>query len=391
MEDQFGGRTDDDLFYDDFEPVESEPVVTEDEPAPSPQPAAPAPIEDTQPAQAPTPSKPQPGLAKPSAPKGLASSRHAEKPPATTEPAPKPAAAPASAEAPAKAQEPPSSSSEPSAKSTAPPNAPTAPKEKPHRANAASAHLNNPARLQSGANPRQKLTEDELSVKMEKMKLLSAEKTRKFEKAEKDEKQHAEAYARGMEQARKRKVEAEERRKRGEENQRKLDDERAKNRERKLKAMGMKEGGWDEGKEALAEEESRRGFKGANGGVRGARRGGLGDSRHAVEGEETLDVDRFLDDRHRGGGRGRGRGRGGAGRGGRGGQERGPDRPAPTKQSVPSTNDFPALPAGAAPSKDIASDNKSPAVTEPITLSPAVPGGKWDDEMEALDALKQKS
>ncbi|RGP60794.1 hypothetical protein FLONG3_10713, partial [Fusarium longipes] len=38
MDDQFGGRTDDDLFYDDFEPVESETVVTTEVPSPAPEP-----------------------------------------------------------------------------------------------------------------------------------------------------------------------------------------------------------------------------------------------------------------------------------------------------------------------------------------------------------------
>lgn len=224
---------------------------------------------------------------------------------------------------------------------------------------------------------------------MEQMKIVSAEKTRKFEKAEQDEKQHAQAYARGMEEARKRKVEAEERRRRGEENQRKLNDERAKNRERKLKAMGMKEGGWDEGKEAMAEEESRRGFKGANGGVRGTRSGGLGGSRYAREGEENPDVDRFLEDRGRGrrrGGGGGGRGRGGNGRGGRGGHEAAGERAAEVKQSVPTTDDFPAL-----PSDGVKQDNSKSVPGPALTALPKLTGGKWDDEMADLDAANQKA
>ncbi len=50
-----------------------------------------------------------------------------------------------------------------------------------------------------------------------------------------------------MEEARKRRAST---RRSGEEGRkrRRLDEERAKNRERKLQAMGMKEGGWDEGK-----------------------------------------------------------------------------------------------------------------------------------------------
>ena len=360
MDDQFGGRTDDDLFYDDFEPVESEAVVVEEAPKPAPEPVPSVPSNDTRSEQAHIP--PSAATSSGHEPQGLASSRYADKPP----PEPK------------TTSEPPSDANKP------PPNAPTAPKEKPQRQPGQNPHVSNAARLQSGANPRQKLTEDELAAKMEKMKLLAAEKTRKFEKAEEDERQHAEAYERGMEEARKRRLEAEQRRKRGEENQRKLNDEREKNRERKLKAMGMKEGGWDEGKEAMEEEEARRGFKGANGGIRGSRRGGLGGSRYARDGEDQPDVDRFLDDRYRG--RGRGRGRGTAGRGGRGGADGPPARAPEPKQSVPKTEDFPALPSDGTKKAEPAA--MPPPAPEP-TL-PLPPGAKWDDEMEALDDLKKK-
>jgi hypothetical protein len=277
-------------------------------------------------------------------------------------------------------------------------------------------------RAKSGSNPRHKLTEDELAAKMEKMKLLSAEKARKFEMAEQDEKQHAEAYARGMEEARKRRAEEAERRKRGEEERRKLEDERAKNRERKLKAMHIKDGSWDEGKEALAEEEARRGFRGANGGIRGAKsRGGLGGSRFA----EAQDVDRFLDDRHRGRGRGD-RGRGGNGSANGNGRGRGRGRGSydgpvgesrPAKQQVPAADDFPSLPSDNTPAKTASEQNNNAqakptmaqaaaasaqakptmaqaaaaaaAAPPPLPLPLVVTGGKWDDEMEALDALNQ--
>lgn len=268
---------------------------------------------------------------------------------------------------------------------------------------------------------------------MEKMKLLSAEKARKFEMAEQDEKQHAEAYARGMQEARKRRAEEAERRKRGEEDRRKLEDERAKNRERKLKAMNIKDGSWDEGKEALAEEEARRGFRGANGGIRGTKSRGLGGSRFSrgeevrgeevrgedTWGEEAPDVDRFLDDRYRGRGRG-GRGRGGNGRGrgrGRGGYD-GPVndfRPAEPEvpavdnfnKAAPATDDFPALPAGKnnnnsgntkADTEQSSNAEQKPTMAQaarlamappPAPLPPLEPGGAWDDEMEALDAMKQ--
>lgn len=238
---------------------------------------------------------------------------------------------------------------------------------------------------------------------MERMKLLAAEQTRKFEMSQKDQRQHAESYARGMEEARKRRAEDAERRRRADEDRRRLDDERARNRERKLKAMGAKEGGWDEGKLEAQEEEDRRGFRGANGGVRGVRReGGLGGSRYAArEGDEVPDVDRFLDDRYRGdrggrGGRGAGRGgpgRGGAGRGG-GRQQPSPAGGKPANAAAPSlgTDDFPALPSdGKKPSTSSAADSsKAPAVSTPPALPTPPAVGKWDDEMEAMDELNEQ-
>ncbi|OAQ74212.1 hypothetical protein VFPPC_13151 [Pochonia chlamydosporia 170] len=419
MEDQFGGRTDDDLFYDDFEPVESEPIVVQEEaqPAPDPVPAPVAP-EPTQPRQtrpkkssppvqtsnnhAPSPSRAQsqPSPQPQTQTKGgnLSSSRFARKgnfnmkqqstppPPTSKSPAP-----PRETE---KEKQVAVTDNKPKGESP-PPNTPTAPaKDKRSHSTSQNTALNAEARLQSGANPRQKLTDDELAAKMEQMKLLAAEKTRQFERAEMDEKQHAQAYAKGMEDARKRRAEEAERKRRGEEDKRKLDDERAKNRERKLKAMGMKEGGWDEGKEAILEEEARRGFRGANGGIRGTKRGGLGGSRYAREGDDQPDVDRFLDDRNRGRGRGRGGRGGGRGRGGFGGSSPKPvDRNAPAPSLT--VDEFPALPSDGTkkrtePAAPAAYPPKSAAAPIPKLPSPPPPGSKWDDEMEALDELKQQ-
>ena len=382
MEDQFGGRTDDDLFYDDLEPFQGEPIVVREvvssPPVISAVSAIPSPKQSIKTRKVDADSVPVSRSALPPA-KSLSSSRFADnskrpsKSPKQTE---KPTASP-------------------------PANAPTAPKDMPAKGSTPQTGSSDPAvRLQSGANPRQKLTEDELATKMNEMKLLSAEKTRKFEKAERDEQQHAAAYAKGMEDARKRKLEEAERRKRGDEAKKKMEDERDKNRERKLKAMGMKEGGWDEGKEAILEEEAKRTFSGANGGVRGARGGGLGNSRYAPRGEPEQDVDRFLDDRHRRGGRGRG---GGArGRGGRGGERGGyHDAPTPRKNEagvVPKPEDFPALAPSSQPRK--AENTSSPRVTsvpgmkanKPSTDEPPLSApisGKWGDEMEELDALKK--
>ncbi|OAA51558.1 hypothetical protein NOR_00151 [Metarhizium rileyi] len=435
MEDQFGGRTDDDLFYDDFEPVDSEPVVIYEEAQPIPEPSLVAPVvsEPAQPRQskpkkssprtkassnsnsAPSPSpspaplqpQPQPQSQRQSQTKGgnLSSSRFARKGNnlnARQQPTPPPPAS--NSPAPTKDSEDKETNNH--AKDardngdTPSPNVSTAPAKdkKPHMPSQNTA-ANAEARLQSGANPRQKLTEKELAAKMEEMKLLAAEKTRQFERAEKDEQQHAQAYAKGMEEARKRRAEEAERRRRGEEEKRKLDDERAKNRERKLKAIGMKDGGWDEGKEAILEDEARKGFKGANGGVRGTKRGGLGGSRYAREVvDDHPDVDRFLDDRQRGdrgrGGRGRGRGRGrGGDRGGLGGSSPHPNNRNAAAPTL-TVDEFPALPSDKTkkptePVAPVAYPPKATPAAIPSLPSPPA-GGKWDDEMEALDELKQQ-
>lgn len=442
MEDQFGGRTDDDLFYDDFEPVDSEPIVVQEEAPyiqePSPvapvAPLAPEPAQARQskpgksspPAQAsnsnapspsPSPSSSQPpqsqsqSQTQPQSKGGnLSSSRFARKgnfnmrqqstPPPPPPPATKSPAPPKESKEKEQGQEKEKDTKGDKEKDgTPPPNAPTTPaKDKKPHAPSQNTAANAEARLQSGANPRQKLTEEELAAKMEKMKLLSAEKTRQFERAEKDEQQHAQAYARGMEEARKRRAEEAERRRRGEEEKRKLDDERAKNRERKLKAMGMKEGGWDEGKEAILEEEARRGFKGANGGIRGTKRGGLGGSRYSREVDDQPDVDRFLDDRQRSRGRGRGGRGGGRGRGsGRGGFDGSLPKPNDSSAPAPSltVEDFPALPSDGTrkptgPTAPVAYPPKAAPAPIPALPSPSPAGGKWDDEMEALDELRQQ-
>jgi hypothetical protein len=236
------------------------------------------------------------------------------------------------------------------------------------------------------------MTDAELTEKLEKMKLLSAEKARKFEKAEKDEKQHEEAYARGMEEARKQKAEAAERRRQNDEQRRKLEDERNKNRERKLKAMGMKEGGWDDGKVDNGEEDSRRPFRGSNGGVKGSKNTGLAVSRFAKNEIEEPAGDRCPDDKSRRGGRGRGRGGNGRGRGGigggrgaSGGLHRGK---SPATQIVPVKDDFPSLPLSE--KKEAPAASPKPVVETPLALPP-LSNLKWDDEMEEFDELNKKA
>ncbi|KAI0514973.1 hypothetical protein F5B22DRAFT_609211 [Xylaria bambusicola] len=375
MDDQFNGRTDDDLFADDFEPV-SESIPA---PIPEPQPKAPVdssqdPATEAQPATAPKliqPSQPSPAT---NAPRTLAHSRHA-KPAHQQRPrkhSPKKAAPSTTNTAPSDTGDAPNSSETPVTSSPALAATTVRP-----GSNTALAD-----RLASGANPRTKLSESELAEKMERMRILSAEKARKFEQAEQDSRSHALAYEKGMEEARRRRAEEAERRRRGEEERRQMDQERAANRERKLKAMGAREGGWDEGKSA-EDEKDRRGFRGANGGIRGAR------NIRGAEAEEP--IREFAPDEFRGRGRGRGRGGVRGGRGGRGGfadrqaadatSHHQPQKKQP-EQTPPTADDFPALPPAAKVDTTV-------EAAKPISLSPGLnspPIGKWDDEMAALDA-----
>ncbi|KAM4063547.1 hypothetical protein HRG_011345 [Hirsutella rhossiliensis] len=400
MEDQFGGRTDDDLFYDDFEPVDNAPLVANE----NRQPHAPVPdvvptastaagkAVERAPVVAPSPHQ-GPTMAPTSTPvqpskRSLASSRFADKPAATTPVAT--ATEPAINESTA-TDDSPGKHISPTA-SASPVDASVASSSgdhhhhhhKPPRASSQNTAASAEARLKSGANPRQKLSDNELADKMERMKRLAAEKTRKFQMAEKDERQHAEAYARGMEEARRRRAEDAERRRRADDDRRKLDDERARNHERKLKAMSIKEGGWDEGKEA-AEQEARKGFRGANGGVRGSKSSGLSGSRFARDPADRPDVDRFLDERHSSRGRG---GRGGRGGSNMSGREMAAAPPPNPGNAVPAltTDVFPALPTGPTSKKE--TDKAASKASGVFALSsPPAAGGKWDDEMELMDAV----
>lgn len=204
-------------------------------------------------------------------------------------------------------------------------------------------------RSMSGANPRNKLTEEEITAKMQKMKVVAEEKSRQFDKATQDEKQHNEAYAKGMaknlEEARKRREQEQARRRKADEERKELEAERAKNRERKRRAMNHKEGSWDDGKQNAINAEQRQTFRGANGGIRGGRGGsGLGASRFSAG------------DGAHGGRRGSDRG------GGDARKDAQAEKPEP--KPVLRIEDFPALPE-------------------------FEPGGNWGDEMEEFDEMNK--
>ncbi|KAG5969889.1 hypothetical protein E4U58_000946 [Claviceps cyperi] len=395
MDDQFGGRTDDDLFYDDFEPVNSEAVLVYESQSPE------LTSFSSAPSSAPAPVDPSRHSRQPSS---LSTSRFALKENGHAKHQQQHSAQPLPAAA--RRSNPTTNIAKDSPREDeldvpTDSNAPATSARETMSHGSQNATLRPEARLGSGGNPRQKLTEEELAAKMEKMKLLSAEKARKFEKAEQDEKQHAQVYAKGMEEARKRRAEDAERRRRGEEDKRKMDDERIKNRERKLKAMSMKQGGWDEGKEAALEEEARKGFRGANGGVRGTiRDDGFGYGRSAAhgrsDGQEHADVDRFLDERHRN--RRRGRREGGPGPAFNGGPRASRANPKSTSGSAPTltADEFPALPSDGSKKKSdtttVPADPAPKTEVLPIpSLEDIVPEGrKWDDEMELVDEWKRK-
>ncbi|KAK4118810.1 hypothetical protein N657DRAFT_675301 [Parathielavia appendiculata] len=252
-QDQFGGRTDDDLFSDDIEPVDETATLS-----------APAPVSTShvpaQPEPAPAPAAQPPAAAPKPARSSLAQSRHnpnIQLSKSSRQAANNNNGSHRSKPAKSETSDTPSAADPSSPPTTNPKPLPTGPREPsstPHTTNnnnntpaTATTNTNNTAsavsaaRLNSGANPRQKLTDVELAARMEKMRLLAAEKTRRFEEAQRDEAQHAVAYAKGMEEARKRRAEEAARRKIAEEERRKLEEERARNRERKLKALEGRE------------------------------------------------------------------------------------------------------------------------------------------------------
>jgi hypothetical protein len=172
---------------------------------------------------------------------------------------------------------------------------------------------------------------------------------------------------------------------------REQDMERAKNRERKIKAQGGRE--WDSEKvETDIVDRSRGGSsmysRGAHGGVRGSgrggERGGLASSRYGTS--EDVEEMSFGGDR---GGRSRGRGRGrgraeldGARGGGRGGRGRGGYFNGAKAVETPALGgdlDFPALPTPA--SKSTSTPASKVENKEKPAGSPGVVDGDWADEM----------
>ena len=211
-------------------------------------------------------------------------------------------------------------------------------------------------RSATGGVNKPKLTEDELSERLAAVKLKNAKREEAHRLAEADEAsfQQREAVA-----SQKRREEGAARRA--------MDQEREKNRLRKLAVKGGRE--WDEGKEEqdLSKERGSHFRRGAYGGIpyRGDR-GGDGD--HGAEGVATGDYSQN-----------RGRGRGGRfGRARGGGYGRGRTEPAKAEngsQSIPRKEDFPSLPG-------------SQRSLEPLASPIGEKQESWADQVETVQAAR---
>ncbi|KAI4107361.1 MAG: hypothetical protein L6R37_001722 [Teloschistes peruensis] len=241
----------------------------------------------------------------------------------------------------------------------------------------------------TGGFQKPKLTEEELSARLAAAKLNSAKREEAHRVAEADEasfqQREAQASQRRQEEGRARRL---------------MDQEREKNRLRKLGQRGGRE--WDEGKEEQAVDSRRSQYRrGAHGGGGGYQ--GFGERAGEMERSEVNGyAERGFGDRGYGS-RG-GRGRGGRGRGGRGGRGRGGydnnagnfeilKPPGPDAEA-----DFPALPSAGSQKttnkedpKDSSSDSKQqqPNIEVPA-FQPAAGGGQsWADEVEGKAGVEE--
>ncbi|KAL8867267.1 MAG: hypothetical protein Q9174_005772 [Haloplaca sp. 1 TL-2023] len=239
-------------------------------------------------------------------------------------------------------------------------------------------------RSATGGTAKPKLTEEELSARLAAAKLNNAKREEAHRAAEADEasfqQREAQASQRRQEEGRARRL---------------MDQERERNRLRKLGAQGGRE--WDEGKEDRPVDSRRSQFRrGAYGGTSGHQ--GVEDRRgDSFEHEVDEYGDRDYGQRGGRGRGGRGRGRGGRGRGGF--EDRGVNVEA-TKPPLPNAEtDFPALPStnppktGNRPNSSLPNGLKQNQqqqqqqqqqanVEVPTFQSPTGDGQTWADEVE---------
>ncbi|KAL8715866.1 MAG: hypothetical protein Q9220_000533 [cf. Caloplaca sp. 1 TL-2023] len=233
-------------------------------------------------------------------------------------------------------------------------------------------------RSATGGNAKPKLTEEELSARLAAAKLNNARREEAHRLAEADEasfqQREAQASQRRQEEGRARRL---------------MDQERERNRLRKLGAQGGRE--WDEGKEDQPVDTRRSRYqRGAHGGTANYHDGAPGGGFQADE--PDLFSGRDFAPR---GGRGRGgrdRGRGGRGRG-RGGFENTNTKTEILQPPVPNAaTDFPALPPATAPklngdpSHAQSKGQQQSQVEVPSFQSPIAGGQSWADEVEGKAA-----
>ena len=236
-------------------------------------------------------------------------------------------------------------------------------------------------RTLTGGTLKPKLTEDELSARMAAAKLNNAKRAEAHRLAEADE---ANFQQREAQASQKRKEEGVARRM--------MNQEREKNRMRKLGAQGGRE--WDEGKAEQIPDRGPQYRRGAHGGVaydNSSPRGEYQDRKfnESREGKEGF------------GPRGRGRGRGDRGRGSRG---RGGFTPnSAAQQAAPDpVNDFPALPtaskkqeptmgppsASPTPTRNELPTQQPPAGNVSQNLQPAAGSESWADQVDQIQEAK---
>jgi hypothetical protein len=206
-------------------------------------------------------------------------------------------------------------------------------------------------RSATGGPAHKKLTEEELTEKLEKMKILNAKKVERFRLSEAD----SAAFAMREKELAAKRIEEQKA-------TRHQDMERAKNRQRKLQAQGGRE--WDSEKvesdivDGKGRGRSSEYVRGGHGGV--MRGGGLGGSRFADEPQLSRGRGTFES-------RGRGnRGRGGGGRG------------EATAPALPKPEDFPSLPSASAvksPVSDKAPGDWAEEMATPV--DPVNPENQW--------------
>ena len=359
----------DDLFDDDFTPLEDPPEqhkfpdsgTIQASPPHKPSPTSQPPPRDTLPNESHNIAPPQPHHSPSTSP----STSAPELPPIDPSSSTQPAAAPTPSHDTTTTDTTPTTNT-----TTSPPPPPTQPVRGPR-------HL-------SGGPTLTRLSEAELSAKLAAARLNSSRRAEAHARAEADEASFLQREAR-----------AGERRREEGRNRRVMDQERERNRLRKLE-VGRRGGReWDEGKvveeERVGEERGgaggrgRGGFRGVNGGVGGGRRGRGGQLFGDVGVEEGggggygFDGGRGFEGR---GGRGRGRGRGARGGGeGRGGRGRGGFQLGQrAEQRVPDPQvDFPALPS-------VSKINGQQQALPPDTVKESVLDAKteqpsWDDQV----------